>query len=218
MTTSNHRPYTFPSGKIDLPSKTSGRAGTVKYTDFAIGQFLKDAATRPWFRNTIFVIVADHCAASAGRTEIPLENYHIPLLIYAPGGQIAPGHVTALTSQVDFAPTLLGLLRFSYVSRFFGHDVRRVPPSAGRAALGTYQDLGFLRGIDLVMLQPPRVASQYLYSERTHGLAEQPMSEALKREAVGTYQAASELYTEGRYRSVSREEMEKLLREIDPAR
>lgn len=211
MTTSNHRPYTFPPGKIDLPSKTSGRAGTVKYTDFAIGQFLRDAATRPWFRNTIFVIVADHCAASAGRTEIPIENYHIPLLVYAPGGQIEPGHVSALTSQMDYAPTLLGLLHFSYASRFFGHDVRRVPASAGRAALGTYQDLGFLRGNDLVILKPPRVASQYLYSEKTHGLAEQPMNAALRREAMGTYQAASELYTEGRYRSISPEEMAKLL-------
>ncbi|MBL8111500.1 MAG: hypothetical protein JNK60_01330, partial [Acidobacteria bacterium] len=53
--------------------------------------------------------------------------------------------------------------------------------------------------------------SQYLYSEKTHGLAEQPMNAALRREAMGTYQAASELYTEGRYRSISPEEMAKLL-------
>jgi phosphoglycerol transferase MdoB-like AlkP superfamily enzyme len=50
MTTSNHRPYTFPAGRIDLPSKTAGRRGAVKYTDFAIGQFLREAATRPWYR------------------------------------------------------------------------------------------------------------------------------------------------------------------------
>ena len=37
MTTSNHRPFTYPEGKIDLPSKESGRSGAVKYSDFAIG-------------------------------------------------------------------------------------------------------------------------------------------------------------------------------------
>jgi phosphoglycerol transferase MdoB-like AlkP superfamily enzyme len=60
MTTSNHRPYTFPDGRIDLPSH-SGRAAAVKYTDYAIGKLIDEARSRPWFDNTIFVI-DDHCA------------------------------------------------------------------------------------------------------------------------------------------------------------
>jgi len=74
MTTSNHRPYTFPEGKIDLPSKVSGRAGAVKYTDYAIGKFLREAESKPWFKNTVFVIVADHCAASA---ELSHSAHHL---------------------------------------------------------------------------------------------------------------------------------------------
>jgi len=62
MTTSNHRPYTYPEGRIDIPSHTS-RDGAVKYTDYAIGKFLKEASHKSWFRNTLFIIVADHCAS-----------------------------------------------------------------------------------------------------------------------------------------------------------
>ena len=63
MTTSNHRPYDYPNGRIDIPSHT-GREGAVKYTDFAIGDFLKKAKEKPWFKNTIFVIVAYHASRS----------------------------------------------------------------------------------------------------------------------------------------------------------
>ena len=67
MTTSNHRPYTYPAGKIDIAAGT-GRGGGVKYADYAVGQFIEQAQKRPWFKDTVFVFVADHCAASAGST------------------------------------------------------------------------------------------------------------------------------------------------------
>ena len=82
MTTSNHRPYTFPAGKIDLPQ--GNRRGAVKYTDYAIGQFIENAKTKPWFKDTLFVVVADHCASVAGKTKLPVAKYHIPLFFYAP--------------------------------------------------------------------------------------------------------------------------------------
>jgi phosphoglycerol transferase MdoB-like AlkP superfamily enzyme len=81
MTTSNHRPFTYPDGRIDIPSKTN-RDGAVKYTDWAIGDFLERAAKRPWFDDTLFVIVADHCASSAGKSDVPINRYLIPMLIY----------------------------------------------------------------------------------------------------------------------------------------
>ncbi len=211
MTTSNHRPYTFPEGKIDLPSKISGRAGAVKYTDFAIGQFIRDAAKKPWFKNTVFVIVADHCASSAGKTELPVQNYHIPLIIYAPGGQIAPGHIATLTSQVDFPPTLLGLLNWSYPSRFFGRDIRQTDPREARALVGTYQKLGLLKGDDFLVLTPVRRQTQYRYNRTNFGLAEQPLNPAFQAEAVSYYQTASDLYKNQRYRELSAADFTRLL-------
>jgi len=80
MTTSNHKPYTYPAGKIDIPSG-SGREGAVKYTDYAIRQFFKKIANKPWFENTVIILVADHCANSAGKNAIDLSKYHIPCMI-----------------------------------------------------------------------------------------------------------------------------------------
>ncbi|MDI1319362.1 MAG: sulfatase-like hydrolase/transferase, partial [bacterium] len=211
MTTSNHRPYTFPAGRIDLPSKTSGRAGAVKYTDYAIGKFIRDASAKPWFKNTVFVIVADHCASSAGKTALPVQNYHIPLIIFAPGGQIAPGHIRELTSQVDYAPTLLGLLNWSYPSRFFGRDVRATDPKEARVLVGTYQKLGLLKDDDFLVLTPVRRQNQYLYDRTSYTLTDEPLDPAFAREAVSYYQAASYLFQQQLYREIKTEEFARLL-------
>lgn len=203
MTTSNHRPYSYPEGRIDLPSKVSGRAGAVKYTDFAIGQFLREAETKPWFKNTVFVIVADHCASVAGKTELPVQNYHIPLIVYSPGGHIAPGHVRDLMSQVDYAPTLLGLLNWSYASRFYGWDVRTAKGDR-RALIGNYQKLGLYEPGMLAVLRPVRGVSEYVCDPTTFALT--PRAPVERDEVIAYYQTASYLYREGRYRSVGADE------------
>jgi phosphoglycerol transferase MdoB-like AlkP superfamily enzyme len=203
MTTSNHRPYTFPEGRIDLPSKISGRAGAVKYSDYAIGKFLRDAESKPWFRNTVFVIVADHCASSAGRTELPVENYHIPLMIFSPGGHIAPGRIATLTSQMDYAPTLLGLLNWSYASRFFGHDVRRASPADAHALIGNYQRLGHLENGSFVVLKPQRAISYYTVDLKTRQMRAAQRDPESEEEAIGFYQSAHYLYVNRLYRSVT---------------
>jgi phosphoglycerol transferase MdoB-like AlkP superfamily enzyme len=203
MTTSNHRPFTYPDGRIDLPSKISGRAGAVKYTDYAIGKFIRDAESKPWFRDTVFVIVADHCASVAGKTALPVQNYHIPLIIYAPGGQIAPGHVPQLMSQVDYAPTLLGLLNWSYASRFFGWDVRTAAGDR-RALIGNYQKLGLYESGMLSVLMPVRHSAEYHYDASTFALTAQPAK--FTDETISYYQTASYLYKNGLYREVTAQE------------
>ncbi len=165
MTTSNHRPYTFPEGKIDLPPGKgghggSGRAGAVKYTDYAISQLIRKAKAQPWFEDTLFVLVADHCAHSAGRVGLPVDKYHIPLFIYSPR-HIPAKEVPALSSQMDLAPTLLALLNVSYESFFFGQDILS-PGFQGRALIANYQKLGFLTEKELLLLSPGRQISRIL--------------------------------------------------------
>jgi membrane-anchored protein YejM (alkaline phosphatase superfamily) len=201
MTTSNHRPYTYPAGRIDLPSKIAGREGAVKYTDYAIGRLLAEASTRPWFKNTIFVIVADHCASVAGRVELPVENYHVPLLVYAPGGQVAPGRVSDLMSQIDYPPTLLGLLNWSYDSRFFGWDVLNTG-GGRRALIGNYQRLGLYESGTLQVLKPVKGTASYRYDAATHELQPDSDEAALTREAIAFYQTAIYLYRNGLYRAL----------------
>ena len=209
MTTSNHRPFTFPDGRIDLPSKTSGRAGGVRYTDYAIGKFIADSAAKPWFKNTIFVIVADHCASSAGRAALPVQKYWIPMMVYAPGGQIAPGHVPDLMSQIDYAPTLLGLLRWTYASRFFGWDVTRASGDR-RALIGNYQRLGLYEPGTLTVLQPPRLSAEFSYDNTTFALTPRADDTHMRGEAIAYYQTASYLYHNRGYVALSPEDQRRL--------
>jgi|UniRef100_UPI004048EE4F arylsulfatase A-like enzyme len=209
MTTSNHRPFTYPEGKIDLPSKISGRDGGVKYTDYAINKFLEDAAKKPWFKNTIFVIVSDHCASVAGKSELPVQNYHIPLLIYAPGGQIKAGRVNTLMSQIDYPPTLLGLLNWSYASRFYGWDVMKTK-GRPQAFVGNYQKLGMFRDQQLTILKPVRQVSQFDFDPETFALTPlAEVEEAFRDDAVAYYQTAAAMYARDTYRKLTPNELER---------
>lgn len=199
MTTSNHRPFTYPEGRIDIPSHT-GREGGVKYTDYAIGRFFDQARTKPWFRDTVFVVVADHCASSAGKTELPVARYHIPLIVYSPA-HIKPVKVDRLASQIDVGPTLLGLLNFDYETRFLGHDVLHTPPEEDRAFISNYQSLGYLkRGILTVLKPKQQVAAYQIDAERNSTPV--PVDPSLLQEAISYYQGASELYKNGLYRAL----------------
>lgn len=152
MTTSNHRPYTYPDDRIDIPSHT-GRDGAVKYTDWAIGKFINEAKTKPWFKNTVFVFLADHTSHGRGRTDLPPENYLIPMWIYAPGF-VDPGVVDLIASQIDVGPTILGLLNVTYQSPFFGHDIINNGGGHQRAFMANYLTVGYMEDGIIVELSP----------------------------------------------------------------
>ena len=193
MTTSNHRPYTYPEGRIDIPSGT-GREGAVKYTDWAIGRFLEEARSRPWFDDTVFVIVADHCAAARGKTELPPDRYHIPLIVYSPR-HVQPGRFDYIVSQIDVPPTIAGLLNLSYRSKFFGQDALRMAPKHERAFIANFQTLGYLEGGRLVELRPQR---RVRVLPGVTPFAPDPASDdALVEEAVSQYEAASQAFRQG---------------------
>ena len=190
MTTSNHRPYTYPEGRIDIPSG-SGRDGAVKYTDYALGRFLDSAKGHAWFQRTIFVLTADHGASARGTMDIPVEQYRIPLMIYAPG-RIAPERVDRLMSQIDIPPTILGRLHMSYRTKFFGRDIFRSKPAGDRAFVATYQTLGYIREGQLVSLSPQRrVRVTPMLNGRA---ADAATRERLTSEAIAWYETAQRLY------------------------
>jgi phosphoglycerol transferase MdoB-like AlkP superfamily enzyme len=194
MTTSNHRPFTYPEGRIDIPSH-SGRDGGVKYTDWAIGHLIEEARKRPWFDDTIFVIVADHTHRGRGRTDLPIENYHIPMIVWSPR-HVQPGRVDTIASQIDVAPTLLGMLGFSYRSRFFGHDILRDGAAHPRALMANYQTVGLYQDGLVVELKPNR---RWRIVDATTG-EEKRLDEHGKKllaEAIGYYQVAAGAYAHG---------------------
>ena len=191
MTTSNHRPFTYPDGFIDIKSPGK-RVGAVKYCDYAIGELIQKARKKPWFNNTIFVIVADHCAGSAGQTELPVLEYQIPCIIYNPN-LIQPQKVDKLVSQIDLGPTLLGLMNWTYKSKFFGKDILKMTPADERAFIANYQKLGFIKGDKLTILSPQQKASFYTFNRLTGEMIEQTPDEQFLKEAITFYQSASYL-------------------------
>lgn len=189
MTTSNHRPYTYPQDRIDIKSG-NGRDGAVKYTDYAIGQFLEQARQKPWFDNTIFVFVADHTAGSAGKEDLPISNYQIPLFIYAP--KLIDARETAqLASQIDLAPTLLGLLNMDYQSTFFGRNLLQDNPLPPRVVVGNYQHLGLFDGKDLAILSPRQGLRRHDDALTESRESKAQASDPLITRAITYYQTAS---------------------------
>ena len=201
MTVSNHRPYTYPDGRIDISPSHQSIQGAVKYTDYAINKFIKDAQKKPWFNNTIFVIVADHCAKSAGKTDLPVNRYHIPCIIYAPQ-LIKPAIEDRLVSQIDLAPTILGLMKLNYTSRFFGYDIYHMETGKERAFISTYQDMGYIKDGKLVILSPQRLVKIYEPDFKTGTNKPIPNSDGLINEAIAWYQGASLEYKSGGYKSI----------------
>ena len=190
MTTSNHRPYTYPDGRIKVNGDKNTREAAVKYTDYAIGKFIRDASRKPWFHNTVFVVIADHCASSAGKTSLPLDRYHIPCLVYSPG-RIAPESVGKVCSQIDVMPTLLSLLHLRCRVRFAGQDILS-SSFHPRAFMATYQDLGYLENDCLTVLSPVRKITQYDVAPVADGTFEETLSrkpqQALVMKAEAYYQ------------------------------
>ena len=195
MSTSNHRPFTYPAGRIDIASP-GGREGAVKYTDYAIGHFIDQAKSKPWFQDTLFVIVADHCASAAGKTKLPVPGYHIPMVMYAPH-LLQPGRYTALVSQIDIPPTLMDVLGMPGDDRFIGTSVfRQGPDFKRRAFISNYQELGYLSQDKLVVLSPKKKVETFAVDAAGQS---QPIAvdEALRDEAIAYYQSASRAYKTG---------------------
>lgn len=192
MTTSNHRPYGIPAGRIEEPAGHP-HLKAVKYTDWAINKLIDDARTKPWFKDTVFVIVADHCAGSAGKNALPVERYHIPMLVYAPG-HVAAKNVTQLASQMDLAPTLLALMGMDYDSRFVGRDILSTPPEQARALIATYQRMGYLADNRLVILSPQHRVDEVTNPFGSYDEVELAVADDSVRRAIAYYQGAAWRY------------------------
>lgn len=194
MTTSNHRPFTFPDGRIDMPQ--GNRRGAVKYTDYAIGRFIEQAKSKPWFEDTLFVIIADHCASVAGKTKLPVAKYHIPMIFYAPA-LLKPGSYDRLVSQIDVPPTLLDLLGVAGSVHFFGQNMFTDTQIAPRTFVSNYQSLGYYKDDQLIVLSPRQIVEAYHIDPVTYEAEPASANPQLVKEAIAYYQTASNAFKDG---------------------
>jgi phosphoglycerol transferase MdoB-like AlkP superfamily enzyme len=139
ITLSNHEPFLLPSPDFEIFPKSvpySEYLNTFHYSDWALGQFFREAEKEPYFKNTIFVLVADHGRLLESQSDMPLDRYRIACLIYAPRlFGFSPKKVTIIGSQTDLLPTILGLLGKPALHQSWGRDLLSLPPEDGGFAL-----------------------------------------------------------------------------------
>lgn len=196
MSTSNHKPFTFPAGIPGVPEKGGGRDAGVRYADYAIGQFFDKLQTRKWAKDTMLVIVADHGARVYGRAEVPVPTYEIPMVIHAPA-YIEPQRIDTLASQVDVAPTILGLLRLSYESRLPGRDILRMRPEDGYALFNHNRDSAMMRGDKLATLGFGKTIQTETYDSVTRQLSPAPHDPQLESDAQALFQTSQQMFVSG---------------------
>lgn len=121
---SSHHPFkvpekyegVFPEGPLPL-HKCMG------YTDMALRRFFESAAKAPWFKNTLFIITADHCTIPFHEEyKTPVESFAIPILFYKPD-EIEPRMDNSLAQQTDILPTVMSFIDYPYPFVAFGNDL-----------------------------------------------------------------------------------------------
>ncbi|WP_288954803.1 LTA synthase family protein [uncultured Polaribacter sp.] len=194
MTSSNHQPYTFPKGVINSDENT--RENAIKYTDKTFKEFFEKAKTKPWFKNTVFVVMADHCCYSAGRTEINVENHHIPAYIFNLKNE-KPRQIDKLSSQIDIFPTLFGYLNWSYENKLFGKDISKMSLEEERAFVGNHRKVGLLKPNKLLILDTQKQHTTYYWNKEKNKLTKTKTDSILLKETIAYYQSAYELFKNG---------------------
>lgn len=200
QTLSNHTPYALPE---DLPVAPVTGFGNLdehltaqRYSDWALGQFFARAAKRPWFDETLFVIVGDH-GFGLGRqlSDIGLLRFHVPLLLLGPGIQETYGSRNhTVGTQTDVVPTAVSLLGRPFVHQCWGRDILALPandPGLGMIKpSGSDQTVALLRG-DRIAIKPPdaeaRTGSYSLYPNEFYKADEAGQDDAKAAAELSAY-------------------------------
>lgn len=131
FTASSHHPFKVPEQYAATFKDESGQPihKCVRYTDMALRKFFEAASKQPWYKNTVFVLVADHTNQNTHpyyKTDQGL--YSIPIIFYMPDGSLETGvKQGVIAQQIDVLPTLMGILGYDKPYIAFGCDVLHTP-------------------------------------------------------------------------------------------
>jgi phosphoglycerol transferase MdoB-like AlkP superfamily enzyme len=192
---SNHTPWEYPAGRIQASSPAASVQNTVRYADWSIGQFFARAKQSPYWNHTVFLIVADHDARVFGASLVPVTHFHIPALILGAGVPVRRDE--HIVSQVDLAPTLLSLIGIGSTHPMLGADLTSRYPD--RAIMQYGDNYGYLKGDQLLVLEPGQQAKQFHYEVSGEKLTPVAVDPALDRLALAHALWPSWAYFNQRY-------------------
>jgi len=201
FSSSNHEPFEFPDGKIELhdPAKQTVN-NAVKYADYALGKFIAEAKKQDYWKDTVFLIVADHDNRVYGNSLMPIKKFHIPGLIL--GADVAPKRITTLASQIDLGPTLLSMIGVSSSHPMIGRDFVKDSTTPGRAIMQFDNYFTWLEGDTATILRPSQepLIGRYDFVKGELQLTDTKPTQAQFDQAMAHVIAPSLLYREQRYR------------------
>ncbi|MCH4226061.1 MAG: sulfatase-like hydrolase/transferase, partial [Alcaligenes faecalis] len=168
---------------------------TVRYADWAIGDFFKKARQSDYWDNTVFLIVADHDSRVGGANLVPLRHFHIPALIL--GGGVPSRQDERIISQIDLAPTLLSLMGIESEHPMIGRDLTQ--QDSDRAMMQYFENYGYLKGDILTVLMPHQSPCQYRYTAPDKYEPLEQIDDVLAKEALAHVLWPSWAYHEQAY-------------------
>jgi phosphoglycerol transferase MdoB-like AlkP superfamily enzyme len=192
---SNHSPWEYPAGRIQVEGDPATVENTVRYADWAIGDFFKKARESDYWDNTVFLIVADHDSRVGGANLVPLRHFHIPALILGAG--VPSRQDERIISQIDLAPTLLSLMGIESEHPMIGRDLTQ--QDSDRAMMQYFENYGYLKGDILTVLMPHLPPCQYRYTAPDKYEPLEQIDEALAKEALAHVLWPSWAYHEQAY-------------------
>lgn len=172
FTTSNHTPFDYPDGRIELynlPKET--RENAAKYSDYALGEFFKKAKNSNYWSNTIFLVVADHDSRAYGDQLVPIKHFHIPAVIVGDG--ISHRQDSRLASQIDLPQTMLSLIGVDSENPMIGHDLtKNIKKEKLRAMMQFYKNFAWMNAENnVVILQPEKMPLTFHYDKENESLS-----------------------------------------------
>lgn len=187
FTATSHGPFDLPERyKGKFPTGKDPLFETVAYSDYAIQRFFEKAEKQPWFKNTLFVITADHTSGNCYPDYVTdLGYYKVPVIFYAPSMPELKGLDTEkIVDQIDIMPTVLGILGYDRPYVGFGQDVLHTSAEEKFAVnyvptSGIYQ---FLKGDYLIQFDGEKVIHAYRF--RTDSLMKDDVKDTMPQDTL----------------------------------
>lgn len=199
FSSSNHEPFEFPDGRIQLYEKPKNTVhNAMKYADYAIGKFFALAKKEAYYKNTIFLVIADHNTRTYGKHLVPIHKFHIPALLIGPN---IPKNTKyeKLCSQIDIQPTTLSKIGMNVITPMPGRNLFRLPATTQGRAIMQFHDVNAFRVEDqVVIMQPNKEPLQFKVSKDTI-FTPVPLNKELAKDALSHVITASYLYKKSKY-------------------
>jgi phosphoglycerol transferase MdoB-like AlkP superfamily enzyme len=125
ITLSSHHPYTIPKRYNEkFPRSSLKIHRSIRYADYSLKRYFETVSKMPWYKNTLFVLTADHTEKYEKKTyRNKVNKYAVPLVFFHPGDPMLKGIDTTISQQADILPSVLDYLNYNNDFVAFGNSV-----------------------------------------------------------------------------------------------